>query len=75
MRKPLVAGNWKMNGSLESVQELLSGILAGLGEVKVAEVAVCPPYVYIPAVQSQLRHRHRLGRSGPLHRTGRGIHR
>ena len=54
MRKPLVAGNWKMNGSLESVQELLSGILAGLGEVKVAEVAVCPPYVYIPAVQQQL---------------------
>jgi triosephosphate isomerase len=54
MRKPLVAGNWKMNGSLESVKELLSGILAGLGEVKNAEVAVCPPYVYIPAVQQQL---------------------
>jgi triosephosphate isomerase len=54
MRKPLVAGNWKMNGSLEGVQELLSGILAGLGEVKNAEVAVCPPYVYIPAVQQQL---------------------
>jgi len=54
MRKPLVAGNWKMNGSLEAVQELLGGILAGLGEVKVAEVAVCPPYVYIPAVQQQL---------------------
>jgi triosephosphate isomerase len=43
-----------MNGSLESVKELLSGILAGLGEVKNAEVAVCPPYVYIPAVQQQL---------------------
>ncbi|MGD8588164.1 MAG: triose-phosphate isomerase [Chromatiales bacterium] len=54
MRKPLVAGNWKMNGSLEGVQELLSGILAGLGEVKNADVAVCPPYVYIPAVQQQL---------------------
>jgi len=54
MRKPLVAGNWKMNGSLESVRELLSGILAGLGEVKNADVAVCPPYVYIPAVQQQL---------------------
>jgi len=54
MRKPLVAGNWKMNGSLESVQELLSGILAGLDQVKVAEVAVCPPYIYIPAVQQQL---------------------
>ena len=54
MRKPLVAGNWKMNGSLESVQELLRGILAGLGEVKNADVAVCPPYVYLPAVQQQL---------------------
>jgi triosephosphate isomerase len=43
-----------MNGSLEGVQELLSGILAGLGEVKNADVAVCPPYVYIPAVQQQL---------------------
>ena len=54
MRKPLVAGNWKMNGSLETVQQLLSGIKAGVGEVKIAEVAVCPPYVYIPAVQQQL---------------------
>jgi triosephosphate isomerase len=54
MRKPLVAGNWKMNGSLEGIQELLSGIKAGLGEVKNADVAVCPPYVYIPTVQQQL---------------------
>jgi triosephosphate isomerase len=54
MRKPLVAGNWKMNGSLEGIQELLSGIKAGLGEVKNADVVVCPPYVYIPTVQQQL---------------------
>ena len=54
MRKTLVAGNWKMNGSLGSIRELLSGIMAGLGEVKNADVAVCPPYVYIPAVQQQL---------------------
>jgi triosephosphate isomerase len=54
MRKPLVAGNWKMNGSQESVRELLSGILAGLSEVKNADVAVCPPYVYLPTVQQQL---------------------
>ncbi len=54
MRKPLVAGNWKMNGSLESIRELLSGIMAGLGEVKNADIAVCPPYVYIPTVEQQL---------------------
>jgi len=54
MRQPLVAGNWKMNGSLASVKELLAGLKAGIAEVKVAEVAVCPPSVFIPEVQAQL---------------------
>ena len=55
MRKPLVAGNWKMNGSLESVRSLLDGILHGIVEVRNAEVAVCPPYVFIPETESLLR--------------------
>jgi len=54
MRQPLVAGNWKMNGSLASVRELLAGIKAGVDDVKVAEVAVCPPAIYIPETRSQL---------------------
>lgn len=54
MRQPLVAGNWKMNGSLASVKELLAGLKAGIAEVKVAEVAVCPPALFIPEVQSAL---------------------
>ncbi len=54
MRRPLVAGNWKMNGSIESVRELLEGLKAGAGEVKNAEMAVCPPAVFIPQVQEQL---------------------
>ncbi len=54
MRQPLVAGNWKMNGSLASVRELLAGIKAGVDAVKVAEVAVCPPAIYIPETQAQL---------------------
>lgn len=54
MRTPLVAGNWKMNGSLASVRELLAGLKAGIDEVKVADVAVCPPAVFIPEVQAQL---------------------
>ncbi len=55
MRQPLVAGNWKMNGSRASVEELLNGIKNGIDAVKVAEVAVCPPYIYIPEVQAQLQ--------------------
>lgn len=54
MRQPLVAGNWKMNGSRESVAALLDGIKAGIGEVKVAEMAVCPPSIFIADVQAKL---------------------
>ena len=52
MRQPLVAGNWKMNGSLDSITALVEGLKAGLGSVTTAEMAVCPPFVYIPTVAS-----------------------
>jgi triosephosphate isomerase len=54
MRKPLVAGNWKMNGSIESIKVLLDGLKAGVGAVANAEVAVCAPAIYIPQVQAAL---------------------
>ncbi|MCP3662962.1 MAG: triose-phosphate isomerase [Gammaproteobacteria bacterium] len=55
MRQPLVAGNWKMNGSRESNKVLLDGILAGLGDVTKAEVVVCAPAVYLADVAAQLK--------------------
>ncbi len=55
MRKPLVAGNWKMNGSATSIKQLLDGIKGSLASVSSAEVVVCPPYVYIPMVGEQLQ--------------------
>ena len=55
MRQPLVAGNWKMNGSRDSVSALLEGLKAGIGHVETAEVAVCPPYVYLAQVADALR--------------------
>jgi len=54
MRQPLVAGNWKMNGSTDSVRALVDGIKAGIGEVTTAAMAVCPPFVYIPQVAALL---------------------
>ncbi len=54
MRQPLVAGNWKMNGSRASAKELIEGIKQGVDSVKAAEVAVCPPYLYIPMVAEML---------------------
>lgn len=54
MRQPLVAGNWKMNGSRASVVELLRGLLAGIHQVTIAEVVVCPPFPFIAEVQRTL---------------------
>nr|VFJ90898.1 MAG: triosephosphate isomerase [Candidatus Kentron sp. LFY]VFK14288.1 MAG: triosephosphate isomerase [Candidatus Kentron sp. LFY] len=51
-RRILVAGNWKMNGSIDSAKALVAEIKAGMDKVKNAEVAICPPFIYIPIVQS-----------------------
>ena len=50
MRTPLVAGNWKMNGSRESVKELINGVVEGAKSLSGVEVAVCPPFIYIADV-------------------------
>ena len=54
MRQTLVAGNWKLNGSLESIKQLVAGITAGAGETGNTQIAVCPPFVYIPLVSNLL---------------------
>ena len=54
MRQPLVAGNWKMNGSLESIKGLVEGVKAGMDSVTTAEMAMCPSFVYIPQVAAML---------------------
>lgn len=52
MRTTLIAGNWKMNGSLRSAIELVESIVAGA--VKNARLAVCPPAVYLMKVGGML---------------------
>ena len=43
-----------MNGSLDSIKPLVEGIKAGLGAVTAAEMAVCPPFVYVAQVAQML---------------------
>ena len=54
MRTKLVAGNWKLNGSRDANQRLVSDILAGAGEAVAAEILLCPPFVYLPQVGAQI---------------------
>jgi triosephosphate isomerase len=46
MRRPLVAGNWKMNGLAASVAEL-GKIVQGAGAVANADLMICPPATLI----------------------------
>jgi triosephosphate isomerase len=50
MRRKLVAGNWKMNGSLDSIKSLIEGLKEGMSSIQSADVAVCPPVIYLPKV-------------------------
>ncbi|MBE9538686.1 MAG: triose-phosphate isomerase [Proteobacteria bacterium] len=51
MRRSLVVGNWKMNGSEAFVEKLLADLIGGLSEQQ-AEIAVCPGYVHIAQATS-----------------------
>lgn len=53
MRRKLVVGNWKMNGSRTSNAVLLSEIVAGLAASGAAS-AVCVPAPYLAQCQAQL---------------------
>jgi len=56
MRKPFVAGNWKMNDDSSSSLELAEGIASGVTEAAgtKATVAVFPPFVYLQSVTKVL---------------------
>ncbi|MEO0317765.1 MAG: triose-phosphate isomerase [Pseudomonadota bacterium] len=53
MRRKLIAGNWKMNGSLAGNATLLDGIRAGAANLN-ADLAVCVPAPYLAQVQAVL---------------------
>lgn len=46
MRRTLVVGNWKMNGSKAMTESLCKSIIAGLDSSDTG-IAVCVPYVYL----------------------------
>jgi len=47
MRKPLIAGNWKMFKTYDEVLSYAGDIIQRISDVKDVEILICPPYVYI----------------------------
>lgn len=58
MRKPFVAGNWKMNTDSHSSVALAEGIASGAEDLagEKVTVAVCPPFVYLKTVAEAVKH-------------------
>ena len=57
MRRPFIAGNWKMNTDSQSGPDLVKALGAGLAEVDMGKVvvAVIPPFVYLSQVVTAAR--------------------
>jgi triosephosphate isomerase len=58
MKHKLIAGNWKMNGSLAANEALVHGVQQGLAQAlggKRAQVAVCVPAAYLSQVQQLVK--------------------
>lgn len=53
-RRPLIAANWKMNGTQSSIRPLVRDVCVGLAQEGRAEVALCAPYPYLGAVGTLL---------------------
>jgi len=54
MRRTLIAGNWKLNGSKNSIGSLVSSLNEAIKTASNVDVAVCSPYIYIPFAESLL---------------------
>ncbi len=48
MRRPLVCGNWKLNGSIEKVHSLVDALARGMDGIDGVDIAVCPVFVHLP---------------------------
>ena len=49
-RKPIIAGNWKMNKNIPEAIELVSGLKRELRDEEEIEVVICPPYTALSEV-------------------------
>ncbi len=55
MRKPFIAGNWKMNKTAAEAVEFVLEVREALNQIEGVDVAFCPPFLAIPALADALR--------------------
>ena len=55
MRRPFIAGNWKMNLDRAAAVDLAKGLAAATADIADIEIAVCPPSIYLEAVAAAVK--------------------
>ena len=53
-RRPIIAGNWKMNTTVDDAVALASSVRDQLPDLTGVQVVVCPPFVSLHAVANEL---------------------
>jgi triosephosphate isomerase len=54
MRRPILAGNWKMNKTVSEAVDFVRSIRRGLNQVKGVDRVLCPPFTALSAVKDLL---------------------
>lgn len=55
MRKPIIAGNWKLNNTSKEALDLVSALKAGLKDVDSVDIVVCPVFTALSAVAQAVK--------------------
>jgi triosephosphate isomerase (TIM) len=55
MRTPFIAGNWKMNTTLDEATKLVATMIPDLDAIKGVEKAVCPPFISLALVKDLIK--------------------
>ncbi len=55
MRRRIIAGNWKMNKTVDEAVELVTALKDKLGDNPPVDVVVCPPFTNLTAVHSVIK--------------------
>ena len=53
-RLPLIAGNWKMNTTVDEARALANALASNLNGVSGVEVLLCPPFISLTTVGSEI---------------------
>ena len=55
VKPPLIAGNWKMHGTIPEARDLVAAILRGLSGLEGARLLLLPPFSALAEVAGLLR--------------------